>query len=77
VAKERTLKEIDIEGESVKGRDGLPYYKFSGEYIMPDGSEWSFDIWAKDWQDADERIKAIKLTVRNGGQTCETIPASD
>ena len=71
------MKEIDLEGENVKGGDGLPYYKFGCDYIMPDGSEWSFDVYAKDWQDADERIKAIKLTVRNSGQICETIPASD
>ena len=71
------LKEIDTDGESVNGRDGTPYYKFGCDYVMPDGTEWGFDIWAKDWMDADERIRAIKLTVRNGGQIIETIPDSE
>lgn len=69
------MKELDEDGENILGRDNIPYYKFDCEYIMPDGSEWSFHIYAKSWEEADLRIKQIKLTVRNGGQIVETIPA--
>ena len=48
------MKTLDPTGESVIGADGLPYYKFGVEYLMPDGTEWSFDIWAKDWEEAEE-----------------------
>lgn len=67
-------KQIDPEGEKVLGLDGSLYYKFGCEYLMPDGKEWSFYIWAKDWEEADLRIKMIKDTVRNGGQIIESIP---
>ena len=67
------MKEIDKDGENIIS-EGVPYYKFDCGYIMPDGTEWSFHIYAKDWKEADLRIKQIKLTVRNGGQTIQTIP---
>ena len=67
------MKEIDESGQNVIV-DGVPYYTFSCEYVTNDGKEWSFNIFAKDWQDADERIKAIKLTVRNSGQVIEMFP---
>lgn len=68
------MKEIDKEGIKIKV-NGTDYYKFGVEYIMPDGTEWGFDIWAKDWKEADERIKMIKLTARNNGQTVEIFDA--
>lgn len=70
------MKEIDKDGIKSE-EDGIIYYKFWCEYIMPDGTEWSFDIWAKDWEDADERIKMIKLTLRNGGQVMGMADSED
>ena len=69
------MKTLDTTGESVIGVDGLPYYKFGVEYLMPDGTEWSFDIWATTWEEADLRLKMIKDTARINGQTLETFPA--
>jgi len=70
------MKTLDTTGESVIGVDGLPYYKFGVEYLMPDGTEWSFDIWATTWEEADLRLKMIKDTGRINGQTIETFPAN-
>lgn len=71
------MKEIDKEGESVIGADGLTYYKFGVEYLMPNGKEFGFDIWATTWDEADLRLKMIKETGRINGQTIETFPLSD
>ena len=71
------MKTLDTDGESVIGADGLTYYKFGVEYLMPDGTEWIFDIWAKDWEEADLRLKMIKDTARINGQTLETFPANE
>ena len=71
------MKTLDTDGESVIGADGLTYYKFGVEYLMPDGTEWSFDIWAKDWEEADLRLKMIKDSGRINGQTIETFPANE
>lgn len=65
------MKQIDETGIKTVVND-ITYYQFDCVYVMEDGSEWTFNIWAKDWQDADERIKMIKLTVRNSGQIMET-----
>lgn len=71
------MKTLDTTGESVIGVDGLIYYKFGVEYLMPNGTEWSFDIWATTWEEADLRLKMIKDSGRINGQTIETFPANE
>jgi len=71
------MKTLEPNGESVIGIDGLTYYKFSVEYLMPNGTEWSIDIWATTWDEADLRLKMIKDAARINGQTLETRPASE
>jgi hypothetical protein len=71
------MKTLEPTGESVIGVDEMPYYKFGVEYLMPDGTEWSFTIWAKSWEEADLRLRMIKDTARIEGQTLETFPANE
>lgn len=47
---------------------------FTCSYRM-DGSEWSFDICAEDYDDADRRMAAIAMTGKVDGQLVNRVPA--
>jgi hypothetical protein len=51
------------------------YHRFLFSYRM-DGSQWSFDLPAKDFEDARRRLAAIAMTGQVDGQaTRDPIPA--
>jgi hypothetical protein len=47
---------------------------FTYSYNM-DGSEWSFELPAKDWDDARRRLASIGMTGRVDGQLAQTVDA--
>jgi|GEM_PF-3394096 hypothetical protein len=40
------------------------------------GREYSFQIWAESWEDAEDRLRSIAMTGRVYGSNLETVPAN-
>lgn len=69
------MKEIDIAGITQIVNNKF-HYCFSVEFVMSDGREFSTYIWAKNWDEANEMVKAIKMTARIGGQITGIFPSA-
>ncbi len=48
--------------------DGVYWYKFSAEYTTEMGGTFAIYFWAKDFEDAEKRIKAMRHTLELSGQ---------
>lgn len=55
------------------GRDGIPIFEFGAEFTV-DGRDYCFQLWAKDWADAERRLEALKTNARIAGQLYASIP---
>jgi hypothetical protein len=51
-----------------------PLYLFALEYQM-DGGTWGADVWAYSWEDAENRVAAMRGSLSVLGQTMAIIPA--
>lgn len=54
--------------------DGVKMYNFALEYQM-DGSRWGLEVWAYSWEDAQNRVDAMRQSLVLLGQTHAIIPA--
>ena len=65
----------DAEFVCVIPTDGQPvkWFKFSYAFSH-EGKEYSFDIWAKDFADAEQRLVSLKATAVLSGQLYAAIP---
>jgi hypothetical protein len=48
-------------------------YKQFGCYYRYKGAQWGFDIYARDWEDAEARIAALTTTAEIDGETVAEI----
>jgi hypothetical protein len=53
---------------------GRPLYLFALEYKM-DGHTWSNDVWAYSWEDAENRVAAMRSSLEVRGQLMGFVPA--
>lgn len=53
---------------------GRPLYTFLLSYEM-NGSQWSIDLWAYDFADAEARCAAMRDSLKVEGQAFDTTPA--
>lgn len=61
--------------EFVRNDDyGRPLYTFLLSYEM-DGKQWSTEVWAYDFADADARVAAMRASLKVDGQAFGCIPA--
>ena len=51
----------------------MPYNDFLFEYDTPDGV-WSFSLPARDWEDAEEKLRGIRRSGRVIGEVKAKIP---
>jgi hypothetical protein len=51
-------------------------YKQFGCYYRYKGAQWGFDIYARDWDDAEARIAALAATAEIDGETIAEIPCT-
>jgi hypothetical protein len=66
--------EPDADCVCVGPTDGLPYYKFGVKFT--DGErEYTFQIWARDKQHAEQCVHSIRNTAELCGQILAEIPA--
>lgn len=56
---------------------GETYYMFNVAYTY-DRKEWSFDVWARDWEDAKRKVQAIRVTLdpKKLSQVLDEFPAN-
>ena len=63
------------DAEHVRKDDfGRSMYRFLLEYEM-DGSEWSAQVWAYDFDDAQKRVASMRASLRLLGQAHAALPA--
>jgi hypothetical protein len=43
-------------------------YLFVGSYTTPHGSRCTVEVWAEDWQDAEEHMEMLRRTLTLDGQ---------
>lgn len=69
------LKPDDQPSEECRWTDheGVEWFKFCVDFQFG-GSEWSVDIWARNAEDAEGRVAALRSTAKLGGQLFDAIP---
>ena len=68
--------EVDSELVVTSETDGKKYYPFTLSYRMKNGKEWGLDLYATGWDEARERVAAIRETLELDGLVCSRIPHS-
>lgn len=53
---------------------GRPLYTFLLSYEM-DGSRWTIEVWAYSFEDAENRVAAMRETLNLDGQAYSAVPA--
>ena len=65
----------DPEHVVIIAENGCPVKWFEYSYSFMDGEkEYSFNVWARDYDDALRRVDLIKRTVKLNGQVLQRIP---
>lgn len=54
--------------------EGVEWFQFCVDFEF-DGSGWGFEIWAKDFADAEARVASLRENAKLGGQLYASIPA--
>lgn len=68
-------KRVEPDPEFVRQDDyGRELYTFLLSYEM-DGKQWSTQVWAYDFADAEARVAAMRESLKVDGQAFERLPA--
>lgn len=69
---ERNRREAPDPEHVRKDDFGRPMGRFTCSYLLDDGMEWNFDIWAYDFEDAERKLAGIRASAKVDGQVFET-----
>lgn len=68
------IKDKDVSVFHKCNVDGVMFYEFGAEYEY-ESRTYTIRLWAKDWNDAEDRLRAITSSGKIYGQICDEVIA--